>query len=108
MRKFYSLLGLCKRSGNIAAGETAAIQAVRKKTARLLILAGDASANTKKKFWNSAAYYGIALVEAGNKEELGRAIGTEERSVIAVTEEGFAEKLRTLAEDRIEDTGMSD
>ena len=67
MRKFYSLLGLCKRSGNLEAGETAAEQAVRKKNAELLILAGDASANTKKKFRNSAAYYGIAFVEAGNK-----------------------------------------
>lgn len=108
MRKFYSFLGLCKRSGNIAAGETAAEQAVRKKTARLLILAGDASANTKKKFYNSAAYYGIALLETGNKEELGRAIGTEQRSILAVTEEGFAKKLKTLAEDQIEDVGLRD
>ena len=97
MRKFYSLLGLCKRSGNLEAGETAAEQAVRKKNAELLILAGDASANTKKKFRNSAAYYGIAFVEAGNKEELGRAIGTEQRSIIAVTDKGFADNLKTLA-----------
>lgn len=108
MRKFYSLLGLCKRSGNIAAGETAAEQAVRRKNAELLILAGDASANTKKKFRNSAAYYGITLVETGNKEELGRAIGTEQRSIIAVTEKGFAAKLKTLAEENIEGTGSRD
>ena len=52
MHKFYSLLGLCKRAGKLAAGEVAAEQAVRKKTAYLLILAEDASANTKKKFRN--------------------------------------------------------
>lgn len=101
MRKFYSLLGLCKRSGNVAAGETAAEQAVRKEKAALLVLAEDASANTKKKFRNSAAYYGIPLVETGRKEELGRAIGAEQRSILAVTEEGFARKLEALAEGQI-------
>lgn len=105
MCKFYSLLGLCRRSGNIAAGETAAEQAVRKKNAKLLILAEDASANTKKKFGNSAAYYGIPLVEMGKKEALGRAIGMEQRSILAVTEEGFAKRLQTLAEEKIEDQG---
>ena len=56
MRKFYSLLGLCKRSGNLEAGETAAEQAVRNKNEEQLILAGDATANKKKKFRNYAAY----------------------------------------------------
>ncbi|MBR4014611.1 MAG: ribosomal L7Ae/L30e/S12e/Gadd45 family protein [Anaerotignum sp.] len=99
MHKFYSLLGLCKRAGKLAAGEVAAEQAVRKKTAYLLILAEDASANTKKKFRNSAAYYHLPLVETGMKDELGKAIGADLRSILAVTEEGFAKKLRELAEE---------
>ena len=49
MNKFFSLLGLCKRAGKLVAGEVAAEQAVRKKQAYLLILAQDASKNTKKK-----------------------------------------------------------
>ena len=102
MHKFLSLLGLCKRAGKLAAGETAAEQAIRKKQAALLILAEDASKNTKKKFTNSAAYYGLPLAEAGTKQELGRAIGAEERSIIAITEEGFAKKLKELAEEHIE------
>ena len=48
------------------------------------------------------------MVEAGNKEELGRAIGTEQRSIIAVTEKGFAEKLKTLAEENIEEFDTRD
>ena len=50
MNKFFSLLGLCKRAGKLVAGEVAAEQAVRKKQAFLLILAQDASKNTKKKY----------------------------------------------------------
>lgn len=102
MNKFLSLLGLCKRAGRLAAGEVAAEQAVRKKQAQLLILAQDASKNTKKKFTNSAAYYELPLAEIGTKEELGRAIGADMRSIIAITEEGFAKKLNQLAEDIIE------
>ena len=100
MNKFFSLLGLCKRAGKLVAGEVAAEQAVRKKQAYLLILAQDASKNTKKKFTNSAVYYDLA--EVGTKEELGRAIGAEMRSIIAITEKGFAKKLKELADDNIE------
>ena len=102
MYKFLSLLGLCKRAGKLVAGEVAAEQAVRGKKAYLLILSEDASKNTKKKFRNSAAYYELPLAEIGAKEELGRAIGTDMRSIIAITEEGFAKKLRQLAEETIE------
>ena len=102
MNKFLSLLGLCKRAGKLAAGEVAAEQAVRGKKAFLLILSEDASKNTKKKFRNSAAYYELPLAEIGTKEELGRAIGVDMRSIIAITEEGFAKKLKQLADDIIE------
>ncbi len=50
MRKFYSLLGLCKRANKVAGGEVAAEEAIRGKKACLVIVAGDASANTKKNF----------------------------------------------------------
>ena len=115
MNKFFSLLGLCKRAGKLVAGEVAAEQAVRKKQAYLLILAQDASKNTKKKFTNSAVYYELPLAEIGTKEELGRAIGAEMRSIIAITEKGcicrfpdmeitkrLTKKLKELADDNIE------
>lgn len=98
MRKVYSLLGLCKRAGKIAGGEVAAIEAIRGKKAFLVIVAEDASANTKKKFHNAAAYYEIPIIEFGTKSDLGRAIGEEIRAVLAVTESGFAQKLRMLTD----------
>ena len=48
MNKGLSLLGLAFRSGNLVSGEFAAREAVRKKTAALIIVANDASDNTKK------------------------------------------------------------
>ncbi len=99
MNKFYSLLGLCKKAGKVVGGEVAAENAIRQKTAKLLILAGDASGNTKKKFHNSAAYYKISLVEMGDKESLGSAVGEEFRAILAVTDGGFAKRLLELAEE---------
>lgn len=98
MRKFYSLLGLCKKAGKLLGGEVAVENAIRGKTACLLIMATDASANTKKKFNNSATYYNIPLVEFGDKEALGSAVGEELRAIFAVTEEGFAKKLLSLTQ----------
>ena len=47
--KVISLLGLAERAGKIASGEFAAEKAVKTGKARLIIVAEDASDNTKKK-----------------------------------------------------------
>ena len=96
MRKFYSLLGLCKRANKVAGGEVAAEEAIRGKKACLVIVAGDAS--TKKKFHNSASFYEVPILELGTKADLGRAVGEEIRAVLVVTEAGFAAKLQQLAQ----------
>ena len=48
MNKVLSLLGLAFRSGNLVSGEFATREAVRKKAATLVIVANDASDNTKR------------------------------------------------------------
>ena len=48
--KVESLLGLCTRSRNLVSGEFAAEGAVKDGSACLVIVATDASANTKKLF----------------------------------------------------------
>ena len=98
MHKLYSLLGLCQRAGKLVSGEVGCEQAVRSKTAVVILLAEDASANTRKKFQNAGAFYEVPMVTVGTKEELGRAIGKESRAVIAVTEAGFGKKILELSE----------
>lgn len=93
---FYSLLGLCFRAGKLAGGEVACQMAVKSKGAVLLIVAGDASANTKKKIKNTGAYYEVPVYEAGTILELGKAIGKEARAVLAVTDSGFGRKLEEM------------
>ena len=59
----------------------------------LIIVANDASDNTKKMFENQCKHYQVPFYCWGLKEELGHAIGKEFRASIAVTDQGFAEAL---------------
>ena len=92
-RKLLQFLGLCQRAGKLASGETGAISAIRDGSAELIIVAENASDNTKKKFGDSTAYYDKKIVIFGDKVELGRAIGKDERAVIAIKDSGFAKKI---------------
>ena len=92
--KAASLLSLAQKAGRIAGGSLAAEKAIKSGNAFLVILAGDASGNTRKKYSNMAAWYGVPLRELLDREELGRRIGKAERSVLAVTDENFAEAIQ--------------
>ena len=62
-----------------------------------MIIAEDASANTKKKFENAAFAHKTECIVMGNKIELGQTIGKDMRSSVAITDEGFAQQLKKLA-----------
>ena len=90
MDKILSLAGLARRAGKAVSGEFSAEEALKKGKARLVILAEDASENTKKKFADRCAYRRTELISYGSKASLGQALGQEERAVLAITDEGFA------------------
>ena len=72
---------------------------VKSLKAWLVLVAEDASANTKKEFSDMCSFYETECREYGTREELGRAIGKEERSSVAVCDEGFANSLKKLLDD---------
>lgn len=92
-KKILSLLGLAMRSGNLVSGEFAVQEAIRANSACLVIVAEDASNNTKKMFQNQCNHYQVPLYHFCRKEELGHAIGKEFRASIAVTDQGFCNAL---------------
>lgn len=88
--KVLSLLGLSARAGKIASGEFAAETAVKSGKAELVIVAEDASANTKKLFHDKCSFYEVPVFDYGTKETLGHAIGKELRASVAVLDAGLA------------------
>ena len=85
-----SMLGMAARAGKIERGEFSTEKAVKSGRGRLVMVAEDASGNTKKMFTNMCKYYEVPLVVFGTKEELGHWIGKAYRASICILDEGFA------------------
>ena len=101
-RKLFGLLGLSSKAGKVASGEFQCEEAIRAGKAGVVLTASDASANTRKKFRDKSAFYHIPYYEIpADKVRLGRAIGREERSCVAVTDAGLAEDLLKYVEEPV-------
>ena len=96
--RFLSLISLTMKAGKLLTGETSAVNSLRNGSAALVIVAGDASDNTKKKFVNKCFYYNIPSIICGSKATLSKCAGRENRSVFAVTDVNLAKRLISLQE----------
>ena len=87
------MVGIATKAGRTASGEFMTENAVKSGRAALVILAGDASDNTKKKFQNMCEFYDVPIRIYSTKDELGHAMGKEFRASMAVTDEGLAQTI---------------
>lgn len=90
-KKVFSYIGLATKSGKIASGEFSTEKAVKEGKAWLVLVASDASNNTKKMFTNMCTYYQVPIYFFGEKTELGHAMGKEYRASLALTDKGLAD-----------------
>ncbi len=84
-----SMIGMATKAGKTVSGEFMTEKAVKGGKALLVIVAEDASENTKKKFQNMCTYYKVPYYILGRKEQLGHSMGKEIRATLAVTDSGF-------------------
>ena len=91
--KAYGMIGMAMKAGKLASGEFATEKAVKSGLARVVLVAGDASDNTKKMFTNMCVYYKVPVYIYSDKEMLGAAIGRQYRASLAITDEGFAKAM---------------
>ena len=94
-----SLLGLAAKGRNLKSGEFSTEKAVKEGWAAMVIIGNDASDNTKKKFTNMCAFYNTPIYFYSDKVQLGRAIGREMRTSVAVTDEGMAANIMKRLEE---------
>lgn len=94
--KIYSFISLAKKAGKVLSGEFACEKAIKAEKTALIIVAEDASENTKKKFSDMCSYREIDIRYFGQKDLLGRYIGKEIRAVVAVTEQNFAIRIKEM------------
>lgn len=84
------MLGLAAKAGKVESGEFSTEKTVKAGHGHLVIVAEDASDNTKKMFKNMCQYYKVPMEIFGTKEELGHWIGKAYRASICILDEGFA------------------
>lgn len=89
----YSMISLCAKAGRLVSGGFSVEKAVKEKKAYVVIVACDASENTKKLFNQKCNYYKIPYFETADKDTLGRLIGKEMRTSIAILDEGFGNQI---------------
>ena len=90
LNKALSLISLATKAGKTASGEFCTEKEVKSGKAEIVIVAEDASDNTKQKFKNMCEFYEVPIYFYGDKDTLGHAMGKEFRASLAVTDLGFA------------------
>lgn len=88
--KTLSMLGLAARAGKVVSGEFTVEKEVKSGKACLVLVAEDASDNTRKKFQNMCEFYQVPIRVCYDREHLGHFIGKEFRASVAVLDEGFS------------------
>ncbi|MBP1904145.1 ribosomal protein L7Ae-like RNA K-turn-binding protein [Paenibacillus turicensis] len=91
--KALSGLGLAMRAGKVVTGDESVMKAIRSNGAKLVIVAGDASANTLKKYRDKCGTYKIPLIIGFDRQRLGASVGKPERIILALMDQGFADMI---------------
>ena len=96
--RLLSLVGLARRAGRLSLGFDAAAEAMNKGRTKLLIIACDLSGNSTASIIRTAERtHTKTIVINRTKAQIGAAVG-KEAGIIAVNDEGFAEKMAAYDE----------
>ncbi|WP_461364631.1 L7Ae/L30e/S12e/Gadd45 family ribosomal protein [Candidatus Darwinibacter acetoxidans] len=101
--KFYNYLGLATRAGQVVSGEYAVEGAVRRGKVVLLIIAVDASENTRRKFSSLARNHNVKAIVAGEKDVLGQAMGKPSRAIVGLTDRSFANVIQESLRESVQE-----
>ncbi|QOR36021.1 ribosomal L7Ae/L30e/S12e/Gadd45 family protein [Clostridium sp. 'deep sea'] len=91
--KYYSFLGIIKKTGKIIAGYDTVKDNFNK--AKLIILAEDASDKMKQKMLRRCKEHNKELVCYGVSKQYGRALGIKDSVILAIIDKNFSEVLKS-------------
>lgn len=84
------IIGLASRARKITTGTEITINSVRKGKIKLVLLANNASNNTKKHVSDKCSHYKVQVIEDFSSEELSQAAGKNNIMVVGITDSGFS------------------
>jgi ribosomal protein L7Ae-like RNA K-turn-binding protein len=103
--KIYSMIGLATKAGKVVSGSDACERLIKKDKALVVIVSIDASDNTKKMFNDMCTYRKVPIRYYGDKDSIGRFSGKETRTVLAINDKNFADRILQLIDGEKELTG---
>ena len=92
--KLLTYIGFAKRANKISSGEFICKKAIKSHQSKLIVIAEDASDNTKKSIKNSCSFYRVEYIEYADMAWLGKATGGGERAVISINDENLAKAIK--------------
>ena len=98
--KIYSMLGLCMKAGMLAYGSDMCEEKIRYNKIYMIIVAQDASNNTKQKFLNLCDE-DVQYEEYGTIDEISHCIGKSNKAVIGIMDENFSKKIKLLLVEKL-------
>jgi ribosomal protein L7Ae-like RNA K-turn-binding protein len=87
------------KAGKLAYGTDMCLDKIKFKKAKLVILSKDASDNNKQKFKSICDNNKIPCYIFGDKFELSKSIGKDNKSVFAVLDSNFSKSIIKMLED---------
>lgn len=94
MDNILGFIGLAKRAGKVSAGEFICSKSIKDRSAKLIVIAQDASENTKKTLMDSCRHYRVEYLLFSDKDHLGQYTGGGSKAVISINDENFAKSLK--------------
>lgn len=88
-----SMLSLAKKANKVAIGPKV-IDLVRTNKVYLVIIASDASDNTKKKLNDKCKFYNVDCIESVDSITLSNAIGNINKVYLGITDKNMAEGIK--------------
>ena len=96
IERLLNMIGLARRAGKVSTGAFVCEKMIKSRRARLVILARDASENTKKAVTDSCRFYNIRVIEISDMESLGHITGGGDRAVVSVNDNNFAKAISDI------------
>ena len=94
--KVYGLLGLATKAGKITFGTESCIDMIDKRKEKLIIVAEDSSERTINKFKEKCIQNNIDFYVYGKKEDLSRAIGKTNKTVVGIKDKNLAGAIKKI------------
>ncbi|WP_368654854.1 YlxQ family RNA-binding protein [Ornithinibacillus sp. 4-3] len=93
---YLNIIGLAFRAGKCSIGEETIVKDIQKQKAKLVLIANDTGAQTRKKLTDKCTSYHVPYEIVDDRNTLSHAIGKTHRVAIAILDEGFANKIKLL------------